>query len=70
MSIRNYASADLSTVAMLVSESNKSVATMFGLNADNCPKHPSLCTQSWVEAELRCTVNSGHACFRPPVVVC
>ncbi len=52
MSIRNYASADLSTVAMLVSESNKSVATMFGLSAENCPKHPSLCTPSWVEAEL------------------
>ena len=52
MTIREYAPGDLATVAMLVSESNKSVATMFGLNAENCPKHPSLCTPSWVEAEL------------------
>lgn len=52
MSIREFAAADLSTVAMLVSESNKSVAAMFGLNAENCPKHPSFCTESWVEAEL------------------
>lgn len=52
MSIRACASADVSTIAMLVRESNRTVAAMFGLNAENCPKHPSLCTESWVEAEL------------------
>jgi ribosomal protein S18 acetylase RimI-like enzyme len=37
---------------MLVSESNKDVAAMFGLDADNCPKHPSFCTEAWIEADL------------------
>ncbi len=37
---------------MLVSESNKDVAVRFGLNAENCPKHPSFCTEGWVEADL------------------
>ena len=52
MSIREFAVADVPTIAMLVSESNKTVAAMFGLNAENCPKHPSFCTASWVEAEI------------------
>ena len=25
---------------------------MFGLDADNCPKHPSFCTEAWIEADL------------------
>ena len=37
---------------MLVSESNKDVAAKFGLNAANCPKHPSFCTEAWVKADL------------------
>ena len=52
MSIRECAQEDAATLAMLVSESNKNVAVMFGLNADNCPKHPSFCTVDWVEAEF------------------
>lgn len=52
MLIREYAAADRPTVAMLVSESNKTVAIEFGLNAENCPKHPSFCAESWVDAEI------------------
>lgn len=52
MTIREFVANDASTVAMLVSESNKTVATMFGLNAENCPKHPSFCTPQWVAAEI------------------
>lgn len=44
--------SDVSTIAMLVSESNKNVAAMFGLNADNAPKHPSFCTPAWIEADV------------------
>jgi len=33
---------------MLVSESNRDVAIKFGLNAENCPKHPSFSTADWV----------------------
>ncbi len=52
MLIREYAAADRPTVAMLVSESNKTVAVKFGLNVENCPKHPSFCTESWVDADI------------------
>lgn len=37
---------------MLVRESNKDVAVKFNLNAENCPKHPSFYTESWVQADL------------------
>jgi GNAT superfamily N-acetyltransferase len=52
MQIRQMCDADLSIIGKLVSESNRDVAVQFGLNADNCPRHPSLCTESWVRAEL------------------
>jgi len=52
MQIRLASPEDISTIAMLVSTSNKDVATKFGLNADNCPKHPSFCTEAWVAADL------------------
>ncbi|KJR97640.1 MAG: GNAT family acetyltransferase [Desulfobulbaceae bacterium BRH_c16a] len=50
--IREAASRDIATIAMLVSESNKDIALRFGLNADNCPKHPSFCNEAWVRADL------------------
>ncbi|MBI5592356.1 MAG: GNAT family N-acetyltransferase [Deltaproteobacteria bacterium] len=52
MTIRNATREDLAAIAMLVSESNKDVAVKFGLNDGNCPKHPSFCTESWIEADL------------------
>lgn len=52
MKIRESTAGDAATIAMLVSESNKDVAVKFGLNAENCPKHPSFCTQAWIEADL------------------
>jgi GNAT superfamily N-acetyltransferase len=52
MNIREATAADLATIAMLVSESNKDVAERFGLTADNCPRHPSFCTAGWVQSDL------------------
>ena len=52
MLIREAGAQDLATIAQLVSESNKDVAVTFGLTADNCPRHPSLCTEDWVRADL------------------
>lgn len=52
MIIREASAKDLTTIAMLVSESNKDIAEKFGLNADNCPKHPSFCTEAWVKSDL------------------
>ena len=52
MQIREATANDVATIAMLVSQSNQDVALKFGLNADNCPKHPSFCNASWVESDL------------------
>ncbi len=52
MTIREASAKDLTTIAMLVSESNKDIAEKFGLNADNCLKHPSFCTEAWVKSDL------------------
>lgn len=52
MEIREAAIDDAETIAMLVSQSNKDVALRFGLNANNCPRHPSFCSASWVGIDL------------------
>jgi N-acetylglutamate synthase-like GNAT family acetyltransferase len=52
MKIREASQADLPSISMLVRESNKDVAVKFSLNAENCPKHPSFYTESWVQADL------------------
>lgn len=52
MNIRKAYQADLARLSMLVRESNKDVAVKFGLNAENCPKHPSFYTDDWVQADL------------------
>ena len=52
MQIRQANEHDMSTLAALVSEANKDVAHRFGLNAQNCPKHPSFCTEAWIEADF------------------
>jgi ribosomal protein S18 acetylase RimI-like enzyme len=53
MKIKEAFASDTAIVAMLVSEGNKDVAVKFGLNADNCPKHPSFCSPDWVAADMR-----------------
>ena len=52
MQIREATPDDIITISMLVSESNKDVAMKFGLNVENCPKHPSFCTGDWVTADI------------------
>lgn len=49
--IREASPDDFATIARLVRESNHDVAQRFGLNADNCPKHPSLCSEDWVRSD-------------------
>lgn len=52
MRIREAFSDEADVLAQIVSEANKDVAVRFGLDAGNCPKHPSLCTEDWVKADL------------------
>lgn len=51
MHIRAATTLDFTTIATLVRSANQDVASRFGLNAENCPKHPSFCTPAWVEAD-------------------
>lgn len=53
MKIKEASANDVAIIAMLVREGNKDVAVKFGLNADNCPKHPSFCSPDWVKADMQ-----------------
>ena len=52
MQIREANPDDFATIAMLVSQSNRDVAQKFGLDAGNCPKHPSFYTADWVKNDF------------------
>jgi N-acetylglutamate synthase-like GNAT family acetyltransferase len=43
---------DCEILASIVSESNRDVAKLLGLNIDNAPKHPSFCTPEWIIADI------------------
>ena len=45
--------ADAETIARIVSASNRDVALKFGLDAENCPRHPSFCTRAWIDADFQ-----------------
>ena len=50
--IRAADSNDISLLAGLVRECFQDVAERFGLTLENCPKHPSHCTDEWIEKDL------------------
>ena len=50
--IREAFGDESGTLAGIISAANRDVAIRFGLDADNCPKHPSFCTREWVTADL------------------
>lgn len=50
--IREADSTDISLLSSLVSECFQDVAARFGLTTENCPKHPSHCTDEWIERDL------------------
>ncbi len=52
MSIIVAQTSDIRSIAEIISESNKSVAQQFGINAQNNPKHPSFYTCEWVESDF------------------
>lgn len=53
MNIVTTKEKDADLLASLVSESNKDVALLFGLNIHNAPKHPSFCKPEWILSELK-----------------
>ena len=70
MQIREASAHDAATVAALVAASNKDVAERFGLTVDNCPKHTSQCTESWVRADLARGERYFVACDGPLPIAC
>jgi ribosomal protein S18 acetylase RimI-like enzyme len=44
--------ADVAILSGLVRDSYRSVAQRFGLTPENCPKHPSNCTDDWIRNDL------------------
>ncbi len=52
MNIRECTLDDAATLAVIIAESNRDVAAKFGLDGDNCPKHPSFCTRDWIVADM------------------
>jgi hypothetical protein len=50
--IREADSGDVSLLSGLVRECFHDVAGRFGLTLGNCPKHPSHCTDKWIENDF------------------
>jgi len=50
--IREANTTDVSLVSGIIRESFRDVAMRFGLTIANCPKHPSNCTDEWIENDF------------------
>lgn len=51
--IREANSADTSLISGLIRQAYRDVAERFKLTPSNCPKHPSNCTDEWIEKDFR-----------------
>ena len=50
--IREANPADVSLISDLIRKSFRDVAERFGLTLENCPKHPSNCSDEWIEKDF------------------
>jgi N-acetylglutamate synthase-like GNAT family acetyltransferase len=50
--IRVAGSADIPVLSGLIRLCFRDVAERFALTLENCPKHPSNCTDEWIESDL------------------
>lgn len=50
--IRKANSNDVSEVSSIIRKAYRDVADRFQLTPSNCPKHPSNCTEKWIENDL------------------
>lgn len=50
--IRTADKADISLLARLIRDSFADVAHRFGLDRQNCPKHPSNCSDEWIARDM------------------
>ncbi len=52
MRIRLADSTDIPILSALIRTSFRSVAERFALTPENCPKHPSNCTDGWIQGDI------------------
>lgn len=50
--IRKAGQDDIPSLTQIIRHAYKDVAQQFGLTPQNCPKHPSNCTDKWVQSDL------------------
>jgi diamine N-acetyltransferase len=50
--IKKAGTVDIILLSRLIRNSHQDVAKRFGLTLENCPKHPSNCTDDWIENDL------------------
>jgi N-acetylglutamate synthase-like GNAT family acetyltransferase len=52
INIRQADSGDITVLSSLIRDSFRTVAERFNLTSENCPKHPSNCTDDWVQNDV------------------
>ena len=52
IAIRKANSADITLLSSIIRKSFRDVAVKFGLTPENCPKHPSNCTDDWITKDF------------------
>lgn len=50
--IREATLNDCDVIVKIIRDSFRDVARRFSLTQDNCPKHPSNCTSSWIDKDI------------------
>ena len=50
--IRRADNKDIERITEVIRQANQVVADRLGLTPENCPKHPSNCVASWIEASI------------------
>ena len=53
VTIKTAGAGDVGILSGLVRDSYRNVAVRFGLTPDNCPKHPSNCTDDWIQSDFK-----------------
>jgi ribosomal protein S18 acetylase RimI-like enzyme len=52
INIRQADSDDITVLSSLIRYSFRTVAERFNLTSENCPKHPSNCTEEWIQNDV------------------
>lgn len=68
--IRKAQYEDASMLSDLIKKSFQDVAQRFNLTVENCPKHPSNCTDEWVKKDIKRGVTYYYLLFNDLAVGC